>query len=264
MSGDFEGRVALAVGSGSGIGRAAAQIFAARGAAVVVATREEDGGRETVHLIEAAGGKAAFFQVDASSEAAIRDMVAFVIDTYGRLDVAHNNVGDPGPFGGLPDIALEDFERCHRLNTVSCFLAMKYEIPEMLKLGRGAIVNTSSLAGIIGNPGASAYCSAKHAVVGLTKTAALEFATRNIRVNAVCPGATDTPMLRNTASQWAGDTEEFLKDWVEPMGRLGTAQELGEAAVWLCSDAASFITGHIMPVDGGHVAGNRAITPDMK
>jgi len=257
MAHDFAGRVALVTGSGSGIGRASARIFAERGAAVVVSDIDEKGGAETVDLIRHAGGEASFFKVDAADEASVKAMVDFVVKTYGRLDAAHNHVGHPGPYASLIDVTLEDFEHCHRLNTLPCFLGMKHEIPQMLKNGGGAIVNTGSLAGILGSPGIGAYVSAKHSVIGLTKTAALEFATRKIRVNAVCPGATDTPMLRASMEKWNAEKEGLLKYWVEPMGRFGTADEQAEAAVWLCSDAASFVTGHILPVDGGHMAGNR-------
>lgn len=255
---DMSGRVALVTGAGSGIGRASAQLFAARGARVVVADLDEAGGRETVDLIASAGGTARFCRVDAASEAAVKAMIRFVLEAFGRLDFAHNHVGHPGPEGHITAVSLEDFERCHRLNTVSCFLGLKYEIPCMLKVGGGAIVNTGSLASLIGSPGLGAYVSAKHGVAGLTRTAALEFATRNIRVNAICPGATDTPMMRRAMDKLNIPANIMLQHWVEPIGRFGTPQEQAEGAVWLCSDAASFITGQAFPIDGGHMAGNRA------
>jgi len=258
MTQDMSGRVALVTASGSGIGRASAMLFASRGASVMVADIDAKGGEETVALIREGGGAALFCQVDATDEASVKAMIDGAVDAFGRLDFAHNHVGHGGPEGRITDISLEDFDRCHRLNTVSCFLGIKHEIPRMLETGGGAIVNTSSLAGIIGTPWLSAYVSAKHGVVGLTKAAALEFATRNVRVNAICPGATDTPMMRAAMERMGVTDPETLKSWVEPIGRFATAQEQAEAAVWLCSDAASFVTGHILPVDGGHMAGNRA------
>jgi len=213
---------------------------------------------ETVERIEAAGGDASFTVVDAASESSVAAMIRFVVDTYGRLDYAHNHVGHPGPEAKITDVSVEDFEACHRLNTLSCFLGLKHEIPVMLANGGGAIVNTGSLASMIGSPGLSAYVSAKHAVAGLTRTAALEFATRNIRVNAICPGTTDTPTMRRSMDRLQVSDAEMLKHWVEPIGRFATPEEQAEAAVWLCSDSASFVTGHVFPVDGGHLAGNRA------
>jgi len=257
MKAEFAGKVALVTGAGSGIGRASAQLFAERGARVVVADIDRDMGLETVDMILSAGGEGSFVTVDAASEASIRDMVDHAIATYGRLDAAHNHVGHGGPLGAVTDISLADFEQCLRLNTISCFLGMKYEIPRMLESGGGAIVNTGSVASLIGTPAMSAYVSAKHGVAGLTKTTALDFATRNIRVNALCPGATDTPMMQGALQHLQGAAPELIRDWVEPVGRFGTAREQAEAAVWLCSSAASFVTGHIFPVDGGHLAGNR-------
>ena len=253
----LEGRTALVTGAGSGIGRASARLFAERGARVVVADIDAQGGHVTVEEIRRQGGEARFIRADVTSEASVRDMIEFVIETYGRIDMAHNHVGHGGPIGKITDISLAEFERCHTLNTVSCFLCMKYEIPHMLEAGGGAIVNTGSLASLIGTPAMSAYVSAKHGVAGLTKTTALDFATSNIRVNAICPGATDTPMMRGALEEVSRINPEMIKHWVEPIGRFGTAEEQAEAAVWLCSPAASFVTGHIFPVDGGHMAGNR-------
>ncbi len=254
----FNGRVALVTGAGSGIGQASAALFAARGAKVVIAELDAANGAASAEAIRSSGGEASFVQVDASDEDSVRAMVDFAIEQYGRLDFAHNHVGHPGPHGSIIDISVADFERCHRLNTLSCFLGMKYEIPRMLETGGGAIVNTGSLASLIGTPNMAAYVSAKHGVAGLTKTAALEFATRNIRVNAICPGATKTPMMLGALEAVEKTDPDIIKQWVEPIGRFGESHEQAEAAVWLCSDAASFVTGHVFPVDGGHMAGNRA------
>jgi len=255
---EMAGRVALVTASGSGIGRASALLFASKGARVVVADIDAEGGQQSVEQIRSQGGEATFFEVDACSESSVKALIDSVMTSYGRLDFAHNHVGHGGPEGSIVDISTEDFERCFRLNTLSCFLGLKYEIPRMIESGGGAIVNTGSLASLIGSPGLSAYVSAKHGVAGLTKTAALEFATRNVRINAICPGATDTPMMRRAMDRFGVVDPDILKHWVEPMGRFGRPQEQAEAAVWLCSDAASFVTGHILPVDGGHMAGNRA------
>jgi len=258
MQAEMAGRVALVTAAGSGIGRASAKAFATRGALVVAADIDLAAAEETAALIAADGGEAHAREVDGASETSVKDLIDFVMLRCGRLDFAHNHVGHGGPEGSIIDIAAIDFEKCFRVNTLSCFLAMKYEIPRMLQGRGGAIVNTGSVASLIGSPGLSAYVSAKHGVAGLTRTAALEFATRKIRVNAIAPGATDTPMLRGAMARFGEPNGEALKPWFEPMGRFGLPEEQAAAAVWLCSDAASFVTGQVLPVDGGHMAGNRA------
>ena len=257
LGGDFSGRVALVVGAGTGIGREAACLFALGGAKVVVASRSENACRETCELIRDNGGDAVLHVGDATSEDVVRAMVDFAIVSYGRLDAAFNNVGDPGPIADLPEVDLEDFVECQRRNTTSCFLAMKYEIPAKLQGGGGSIVNMSSGAGLIGQPLMSAYVAAKHAVHGLTKTVALEYADRGIRANAICPGATDTPMFRRSMAPLGISLADLPEAMLSPMGRIGEAVEQAEAAVWLCSPRASFVTGQIMSIDGGMLAGNR-------
>lgn len=252
MERDFEGKVALVTGGGSGIGRASAALFAARGASVVVADLDEDGGRTTVKEIEGAGGAARFVRTDVADPAHVDAMVATAVDTFGRLDVALNNAGLPSTYAALADQTLADWDRTIAVNLTSVFLSMQAEIPVMLETGGGAIVNTSSAAGLMGFANLPAYVASKHGVIGLTKSVALEFARKGVRVNAVCPGTIRTQMLEG----FTGGNEEALQGMgrMQPIGRLGTPAEVAEAIVWLCSDAASFVTGHAMAVDGGTLA----------
>ena len=252
MAGLLDGKVALITGGSTGIGRATAQIFAREGAKVAVADVNVEGAKETVQLIKDADGEAIFIKTDVSQAADTEAMVKTVVDTYGRLDCAFNNAGIEGDFQPTPDYEETTWDRVIGINLKGVWLSMKAEIQQMLSQGGGAIVNTSSVAGLIGMPTASAYSAAKHGVVGLTKTAALEYAKAGIRVNAVCPGGTDTPMLQRAFGKAPGMEEEVAS--AEPVGRLSQPVEIGEAVVWLCSDAASFVTGHPMAVDGGFVA----------
>ncbi len=252
MAGLVQGKVALVTGGSSGIGRATALIFAREGAKVVVADVLVDGGEETVRLIKAAGGDATFVKTDMGKAAEVEAMVQAAVNTYGRLDCAHNNAGIEGATGRTADYKEEDWERVMQINLKGVWLCMKYEIPQMLKQGGGAIVNTASDAGLLGVPQMPAYVASKHGVVGLTKTAALEYAKSGIRVNAVCPGVIKTPMVERITGQRAGRAERMAA--VEPVGRMGKPEEIGEAVVWLCSDASSFVTGLPMPVDGGIAA----------
>jgi len=247
----FAGRVALVTGGGSGIGRAAAQLFARHGASVLVADRDEHGGQESVELIAAAGGAARFQRVDVADPDEVRAMVAAAVDAFGRLDVALNNAGMPGTYAALDQQTMADWDRTLAVNLTGVFLSMQAEIAAMVETGGGAIVNTASAAGLIGFANLPAYVASKHGVVGLTKAVALEFARKNVRVNAVCPGTIRTPMLEG----FAGSEEALLgMGRMVPVGRLGTSEEVAEATVWLCSDAASFITGHALSVDGGVIA----------
>lgn len=249
MAGLVAGKVALVTGGGSGIGRQACLVFCREGAKVVVADVTVEGGEETVSLIKQAGGDATFIKADVARAAEVEALVAKAVETYGRLDCAYNNAGIAGRTARVADDTEENWERILSINLKGVWLCLKYEIAQMLKQGGGAIVNTASGAGLIGVRRIGAYVASKHGVVGLTKTAALEYAKANIRVNAVCPGPIDTPMLRE-ASERVIDAMAAA----QPNGRLGQPQEIAEAAVWLCSDAASFVTGHPMPVDGGYVA----------
>lgn len=249
MAGLVEGKVALVTGGGSGIGRQACLVFSREGAQVVVCDVAVEGGEETVGQIEQAGGQATFIKADVAQAAEVEALVAKTVETYGRLDCAYNNAGIAGQTARVADDSEQNWDRILSINLKGVWLCLKYEIAHMLQQGGGAIVNTASDAGLIGLKRAGAYVASKHGVVGLTKTAALEYAKSNIRVNAVCPGPIDTPMLRG-ASERVIDAMAAA----QPNGRLGQPQEIAEAAVWLCSDAASFVTGHPMPVDGGYIA----------
>ncbi len=252
MAGLVQGKVAIVTGGSSGIGRATSLIFAREGAKVVVADVLVEGGEETVSLIKAAGGEAVFIRTDMAKPADVEAMVQKAVSAYGRLDCAHNNAGIEGATGRTADYKEADWDRVIQINLTGVWLCMKYEIQQMLKQGGGAIVNTASDAGLLGVPQMPAYVASKHGVVGLTKTAALEYAKSGIRVNAVCPGVIKTPMVDRITGQRPGRAERMTA--AEPVGRMGKPEEIGEAVVWLCSEAASFVTGLPMPVDGGVAA----------
>lgn len=226
--------------------------FSQEGAQVVVSDQDVESGEITAEQIRQAGGEACFIAADVSQTDDIQRLIARVVDTYGRLDCAHNNAGIEGDAAMTIDYEESQWDRVIAINLTGVWRCMKAEIPQMLKQGGGAIVNTASAAGLIGFRGASAYVASKHGVIGLTKTAALEYAKSGIRVNAVCPGAIDTPMM----GRITGDEPRLVDRMVatEPVGRMGTADEIAASVVWLCSDAASFVTGHTMAVDGGMVA----------
>lgn len=249
MAGLVEGKVALVTGGGSGIGRQACLVFSREGAQVVVCDVALEGGEETVGQIKQAGGQAMFIQADVAQAAEVEAVVAKTVETCGRLDCAYNNAGIAGRTARVADDSEQNWDRVLSINLKGVWLCLKYEIAHMLKQGGGAIVNTASDAGLIGLRRAGAYVASKHGVVGLTKTAALEYAISNIRVNAVCPGPIDTPMLRGASARVIDAMAA-----AQPNGRLGQPREIAEAAVWLCSEAASFVTGYPMPVDGGYLA----------
>jgi NAD(P)-dependent dehydrogenase (short-subunit alcohol dehydrogenase family) len=252
MAGRLDNKVALVTGGSSGIGRVTGLTFAREGAKVVVADVNAEDGEETVRMIQEAGGEARFVRTDVTHPADVEAMVATAIERYGRLDCAFNNAGILGPLG----IAVADYQEDAWANVISInltgvWLCMKYEIQQMLKQGGGAIVNTASVMGLVGTY-TPAYCASKHGVVGLTKSAAISYSQAGIRVNAVCPGFVSTSMVDIVI----GGNPAVEADLItrHPIGRLGVPQEVAEAVVWLCSDAASFVTGHAMAVDGGYVA----------
>jgi NAD(P)-dependent dehydrogenase (short-subunit alcohol dehydrogenase family) len=250
MSG-FDGTAGIVTGGGTGIGRASALAFAARGAAIGVIDVDLGAALETVRLIEEAEGRAIAVGADVSREDEVRAAVSQVASTYERLDFAHNNAGIMGANGLLAEIEPADWERVLTVNLTSVFLCMKFELPYLLAQGRGAIVNTASGAGVHPVPNMPAYVASKHGVIGLSKAAALDYASFGIRVNAICPGTTRTPMYEKFAGRTAGF--EQIRTARIPLGRLGTAEEIAAGAVWLCSDDASFVTGAALSLDGGRL-----------
>ncbi|WP_348606742.1 SDR family NAD(P)-dependent oxidoreductase [Halobaculum rarum] len=266
---------ALVTGAGSGIGRASACRFAEEGANVVVADIDEEGGRETVGRIRDAGGDAAFVRVDVSDTESVQHMVEVAVETYGSLDIAHNNAGILTDFVETTGVSEADWDRLIDVNLKGTWACMKAELPVMEEQGRGAIVNTASESGLVGIPGLSSYTASKHGVVGLTKSVALEYASRGIRVNAVAPGPTRT----NIQSGVLGTGDTSLVGWLRtavrsvrlvvrtlrspfdtaamretPMGRIADPEEIAGVVAFLCSSDASYITGHTVPVDGGQAA----------
>lgn len=252
MSGIVKGKVAVVTGAGGGIGRAACLIFAREGASVVVADINVAAGEETAHLVTQAGGKALFLKCDVSKAADAEALTNAAVVNFGGLHCAFNNAGVEGESSKLADATEENFMLNYRVNILGVFLCMKYQIRHMLGEGGGAIVNTASDAGLIGVKNLGQYSAAKHAVIGLTKSAALDYATKKIRVNAVCPGPIRTPMLQRIFDESPRVGEAMIA--AQPVKRLGEPSEIGEAAVFLCSEGASYITGHALPVDGGYMA----------
>jgi NAD(P)-dependent dehydrogenase (short-subunit alcohol dehydrogenase family) len=246
----FNGKVAIVTGGSFGIGRATAILFARKGAKVAIVDCIDD--NETLNTIKSEGGEAIFIKCDVSKEEDIRMMVAKTVSSFGKLDFAFNNAGIEGLSSLTHECTSENWDRVIGVNLKGAWLCMKYEIQEMLKQKKGAIVNTSSIAGLVGFPGISPYVVSKHGLNGLTKNAALEYSKLGIRVNSVCPGVIKTPMI----DRFTGKKKEVEKQFenMEPMGRMGLPEEVAAAAAWLCSDDSSFVTGDTIAVDGGWTA----------
>jgi NAD(P)-dependent dehydrogenase (short-subunit alcohol dehydrogenase family) len=252
--GRFSGRVALVTGAAGGMGRSVAVAFARDGAAVVAADVSRDGGDETVELVRAAGGEARFITTDVSDVGAVEQLVAGTVDAYGSLDCAVNAAAIELERVPLADVDVEVFDRIIAVNLRSIFLCMKYEIRQMLAQGRGgAIVNIGSTNSFRPQPHQSAYTASKHGVLGMTKNAAIDYAPEGIRINAISPGAIDTPMLRAAIERRGRDPQE-VADRLSTLGRFGTTDEIANATLWLCSDDSSFTVGHALAVDGGYLA----------
>jgi NAD(P)-dependent dehydrogenase (short-subunit alcohol dehydrogenase family) len=250
----FDGRVAIVTGAASGMGRAIATHFAAAGAQVLAADINEAGGTETVQAILSTGGTATFQRTDVADAGSVAAMVQQAISTYGRLDCAVNAAAIEGETVALADLDDDLFDRVQSVNVRSVYLSMKHEIRAMLAAGNGgAIVNFASTNSVRPQPHQSAYTASKFAVLGLTKSAAIDYAPQGIRINAICPGAIDTPMLRN-AMERRGRQESDVIDRLSLVNRFGTVDEIAKATLWLCSDESSFTVGHALAVDGGYLA----------
>src|SRR5213076_691965 len=252
MNLSFQNKVALVTGAGSGMGLTTAKAFAEAGAAVALADVNEKAVRSAAEELVAAGHKAIGIRCDVADEAEVAAMVAQTVSSFGRLDAAFNNAGVQAPPSDMADEAAEEFDRVNAINLRGVWACMKHELRPMRAQGSGAIVNCSSLGGLVGLPGRAAYHASKHGVIGLTKSAALEYAPRGIRINAICPGTIETPMVADMLARGELDMEEAIAS--QPIARLGRASEMAAAVLWLCSPGASFVLGVALPVDGGYVA----------
>lgn len=244
----LDGKVAIVTGGGSGIGQATSVLLARRGASVVVADRDEEGGAATVAMIDE--GRAIFVPTDVSNESSCNEAVERAVSTFGRLDIAHNNAGINIAGINLADVDLESWNRVISVCLTGVFLGMKSQIPAMLESGGGSIINTSSGEGVTARPGHAAYVSAKHGVIGLTRAAAMEYSASGIRVNSVLPGAIETGLARQSRIERPGVMDRVISE--HPIGRIGQPEEVAEAVAWLASDSSSFVTGSALVVDGGY------------
>jgi len=249
---DFTKKLAFITGASTGIGHRAALDFARFNAIVVLADLNESAGKATADKIISRGGIARFIKCDVSKEADVQNAISQTIKEFGRIDFAFNNAGVEGQVGTTADCTIDNWDKVIQINLSGVWYCMKYQIQQMLKQGHGSIVNCSSIAGVIGFPGIPAYTASKHGVIGLTKTAALEYAKQNIRVNAVCPGVIHTEMIDRFTHGEAQALQQMING--EPVGRMGRPDEVSEAVLWLSSEASSFVTGHSLVVDGGWVA----------
>ena len=249
MNGNFKGKVAFVTGAGSGIGRAAALAFAREGASVVVADVAEQSNQETARMIEELGARALAVRCDVTRAEDVKAALDKAVEAFGRLDFSFNNAGSEQPITATDDLTEQEWDRIVNINLRGVFLCMKYEIPLMLRNGAGVVVNTSSGAGVKGFKGQAAYAAAKHGVIGLTRSAALDYASQNIRINAVCPGIVETSMMDRFTRGTSEGRERVIAQ--EPIGRMGKPDEIASAVVWLCSDPAAFMIGHALVVDGG-------------
>ncbi|MDJ0367780.1 SDR family oxidoreductase [Hymenobacter sp. H14-R3] len=249
MDKDLQGKTALVTGAASGIGRAVALLYGQHGAKVMVSDIDEEQGRQVVAKLKAAGAEARFFKADVGDPAQCYRLVQETVAAFGTLDMACNNAGITGELSRTADYSLDGWQRIINVNLNSVFFCLKYELEVMLKQGAGSIINMSSILGQVGTPTLAGYVTAKHGVIGLTQTAAQEYAAEGIRINAVGPGYIDTPLLKD----FSAETKQALVA-LHPIGRLGRAEEVAELVIWLSSNKASFVTGSYYPVDGGYLA----------
>src|SRR5438876_6933728 len=253
MNLSFENKVALVTGAGSGMGLATAKAFAEAGAAVVLADIDENAVRSAAEELVSAGHKAIAVRCNVADEAEVAAMIEQTVSTFGRLDAAYNNAGVQSPAVETTDASGEEFDRVHAINLRGVWSCMKFELQQMREQGSGAIVNCSSLGGLIGGARRGTYHAAKHGVIGFTKSAALEYAARGIRVNDVCPGMIQTPMSDKMIAEGQGEELNKMLNTFVPMGRMGRPEEIADAVLWLCSSAASYVTGQSISIDGGYV-----------